>query len=69
MAKRRLFGEVAIEKGYLTPAQLAMGLGEQERLRVEHQTNRFLGELLVELRFMTEKQVLDVLSTVHELTT
>ncbi len=64
--KNRLFGEVAVEKGYVSEEQLAQALTEQDRFSAEQQINRFVGEILLELGFMTEKQVLDVLSTVHE---
>ena len=61
----RLFGEVAIEKGYLQPEQLQKALDEQERMDRDDGGNRFLGEVLIELGYMTEKQVLDVLNAVH----
>ena len=61
----RLFGEVAIEKGYLRPEQLQTALTEQERIDKEEGGNRFLGEVLIEMGYMTEKQVLDVLNAVH----
>ena len=60
-----LFGEQAIAKGYLQGAQLAQALEEQERGGAQDGVNRFIGEILIELGFMTERQVLDVLNTLH----
>ena len=56
-----MFGEEAIQKGYLRREELEKALVEQERIKQEKGKNLFLGEVLVELKLMTEKQVLDVL--------
>jgi hypothetical protein len=64
--KTRRFGEVAVEKGYVSEERLAQALKEQDRASREQKIDRFVGEILLELGFMTEKQVLDVLSTVHD---
>ena len=63
--KQKLFGEEALEKGYLQAEQLREALAEQERISREEHSERFLGEILVTLGYMTEKQVLDVLNTLH----
>lgn len=64
--KQKLFGEVAVEKGYITAAQLTQALIEQDRICQDEQRYRFVGEILVELGHMSDRQVLDVLSVVHE---
>ena len=62
----RLFGEVALEKGYVTVADLYEALTVQARLEVEQEPYRFLGEILTELGYMTELQVLEVLNRLHK---
>ncbi len=63
--KSRMFGEVAFENGYLTTAELYEGLAIQARREAENKPHRFLGEILVELGYMTEKQVLNILTELH----
>jgi len=62
----RLFGEVALEKGYVTVADLYEALTVQARLEAEQEPYRFLGEILTELGYMTELQVLEVLNRLHK---
>jgi hypothetical protein len=61
----RLFGELAVQKGYLTAEQLGAALGVQEHEAREQRAYRFIGEILVDLGYMTEKQVLDCLNALH----
>ncbi len=63
--KSRMFGEVAFEMGYLTTAELYEGLAIQARREAENKPHRFLGEILVELGTMTEKEVLNILTELH----
>ncbi len=46
---RRLFGEVAIEKGWVGEAQIYEALTVQERLRNDGKQVPLLGQVLVEL--------------------
>ena len=62
----RLFGEVALDRGYVTVANLYEALTIQARLEVEQEPYRFLGEILSERGYMTEKQVLEVLNELHK---
>ena len=62
----RLFGEVACELQYITTAQLYEGLAVQARDEARGAPHRFLGQLLVELGHMREKQVLEVLTILHD---
>ena len=62
----RLFGEVALEQGYVTVADLYEALTIQARLEVEKKPYRFLGEILTDLGYMSETQVLEVLSELHK---
>lgn len=61
----RLFGEVALERGYVTVADLYEALTVQARLEADQKPYRFLGEILTELGYMTELQVLEVLNKLH----
>lgn len=61
----RLFGEAAFEMNYVTTAQLYEGLTVQARAEAEGEPRKFLGEILVELGYMSDKQVLEVLTELH----
>ena len=61
----RLFGEVALEKGYVSVADLYEALTIQARLDAAQEPYRFLGEILSELGYLSEKQVLEVLNELH----
>lgn len=61
----RLFGEAAFEMGLVTTAQLYEALTVQARLEARRQPHRFLGEILVELGYINERQVLEVLTALH----
>ncbi len=59
------FGELALHKGYLTAEQLATALAMQEHEGSREPRCRFIGEILIELGYMNEKQVLDCLNALH----
>lgn len=56
--KRALLGDMLVESGLITPEQLELGLSEQKRAG---HTKR-IGEMLVELRLLTERDLLRILS-------
>ena len=62
---RKLFGEVAFEKGYVTTEALYEALTIQAKAEVNGKPYLFLGEILMQLGFMNEPQVLEVLSELH----
>ena len=65
----KFFGEVALEKKFVTPDQLYEALTLQARAKVEGKTEKLLGQVLLELGHMTEdqiRQVLDVLYPVQD---
>ncbi|MCI0651333.1 MAG: hypothetical protein L0Z55_05575 [Planctomycetes bacterium] len=64
-SETRMFGDAALEKGYVTTAQLYQALSVQARREAENLPHRFLGEILIELGYMTERQVLDLLNAMH----
>ncbi|RJR39460.1 MAG: hypothetical protein C4576_21145 [Desulfobacteraceae bacterium] len=59
--KQIRFGAVAVEKGFITPGQLGKAVMIQMKLDLEKGIHKLLGELLVELGFMTDRQVEEVL--------
>ena len=66
---RKLFGEVAFEKGYVTTEALYEALTIQAKAEVNDRPYRFLGQILMDLGEMTEAQVLEVLSELHTVET
>lgn len=65
----KLFGEVALEKQFVTAEQLYEALTVQARNKVEGKMDKQLGQLLLELGYMNAEQigeVLDVLYPVRE---
>ncbi len=61
----RLFGEVALERKYVTISQVYEALTIQARAEVRGEPFQFLGEILAELGYMKETQVLEVLNEIH----
>lgn len=61
----RLFGEVAFEMQCITTAHLYEALALQARDEVSGSPHRFLGQILIDLGYMTDKQVLEVLEVLH----
>ena len=55
MAKKKI-GDLLVERGFLTKAQL------QEGLKVQSSTGRRLGEILTELGYISEEQLLETIS-------
>ncbi|MGE3166651.1 MAG: hypothetical protein AB7O52_17250 [Planctomycetota bacterium] len=51
--------------GFATTAQLYEALTIQARREAQGQSHLILGEILVELGYLTEKQVLEVLTRLH----
>lgn len=62
---KRLFGEVAFEKGFISSDQLYEALAIQARDEVRNRPYRFLGQILIDLGYVTEKKVLEVLNEIH----
>ena len=55
-AKRRLFGQILKEKGFVTEDQI------QEALVIQRQKGSLLGDILVSLRYVTDDQIMHALS-------
>ncbi len=65
----KFFGEIALERKYVTPEQLYEALTQQVRAKVDGRAEKLLGQVLLELGYMTEdqiRQVLDILYPVQE---
>ena len=62
---RRLFGEVALENGFVTAAQLYEALTLQARRRAEGKPPVLLGQILLELGYMTTGQVQEVIDVLY----
>ncbi|HZN57813.1 MAG TPA: hypothetical protein VFD71_07025 [Planctomycetota bacterium] len=65
----KFFGEVALDKKFVTPDQLYEALTIQARDKVEGRDEKLLGQILLELGYVNEDQVrvvLDVLYPVPE---
>ena len=55
------FGTIAVEKGFITSSQLGKAVGLQMKIDLEKDIHRLLGEILVDMGFMTLSQVDEVL--------
>ena len=66
MAFRKMFGEVAFEKAFITSEQLYEALAIQAKAVAAHKPYMFLGQILIELGYLSEKQVLEVLNELHQ---
>lgn len=55
------FGAMAVERGFITTGQLGKAVSVQMKLDLERGIHRLLGEILVEMGFMTVSQVDEVL--------
>ena len=61
----KFFGEVALEKKFVTPEQLYEALTSQARLKVEGSEEKLLGQVLLEQGYMNEDQVRQVLDVLY----
>ncbi|MGQ9591317.1 MAG: hypothetical protein ACUVYA_13610 [Planctomycetota bacterium] len=61
----KLFGEVALEKRFVTAEQLYQALTLQARAKVEGKPEKLLGQVLLELGYLTEAQIRDILDVLY----
>ncbi len=61
----KFFGEVALEKRYVTAEQLYEALTIQARDKVDGKPERLLGQILLELGHMNEDQIRQVLDVIY----
>lgn len=66
MIKKKLknrFGTIAVDKGFITAAQLVEALTIQAQENIELGTHRLIGQILMEQGLLTESQIDEVLET------
>ena len=61
----KFFGEIALEKKFVTPEQLYEALTQQARDKIEGKDEKLLGQLLIELGYIEEDQVRQVLDVLY----
>lgn len=61
---RKLFGEVALDLGFVTSAQLYEALTEQVRRKADGKSEKLLGQILLEHGYISAEQIRDVLDVV-----
>jgi hypothetical protein len=64
----KFFGEIALEKRFVSADQLYEGLTLQARNRVEGVIEKQLGQILLELGYMDEEQIREVLDVLYPVT-
>ncbi|MEE3199707.1 MAG: hypothetical protein VX254_06710 [Planctomycetota bacterium] len=64
----KFFGEIALEKRFVSSDQLYEALTLQARNRVEGVIEKQLGQLLLELGYMDEDQIREVLDVLYPVT-
>ena len=64
----KFFGEIALEKRFVSADQLYEALTLQARNRVEGVIEKQLGQLLLELGYMDEEQIREVLDVLYPVT-
>ncbi len=61
----KFFGEVALEKRFVTAEQLYEALTIQARDKVEGKPERLLGQILLELGHLDEEQIRQILDILY----
>ena len=64
----KFFGEIALEKRFVSAEQLYEALTLQARNRVEGMIEKQLGQLLLELGYVNEEQIREVLDVLYPVT-
>ena len=64
----KLFGEVALEKRFVTTDQLYEALTVQARAKVEGKTEKLLGQVLLEQGYLSEDQIREILDVLYPAT-
>jgi len=63
---QKRFGRIAIEKKYITQAQLIEGLKIQVQEELENNNHMLIGEILMDLDLMNANQIEDVVKTIFK---
>ncbi len=62
---RRLFGEIALESGFVDAAQLYEALTVQAKRRAEGRADKLLGQILLELGYLSPEQLQEVIDHLY----
>ena len=60
------FGNIAIEKGFITSDQLVTALNVQVQEEVDSGSRRLIGQILLELNLISAEQIKEVLANLFE---
>ncbi len=64
-APKRLFGQVAIQRGFVTSVQVKTALDQQVKLREEGAKHKLIGMVLLEIGALGTTELIDVLKVLH----
>ncbi len=62
---RKLLGEVALELGYVSAAQLYEALTAQQRRKSDGLPDKLLGQMLLELGHVTPDQIQEIVAKLY----
>ena len=62
---RKLFGEVALELGFVTPSQLYEALTQQVKTKERTGVEKLLGQVLLELGYLDTDQIQRIIDRVY----
>ncbi len=60
------FGAIAVEKGFISEDQLLQALNIQAKENITTGDHRLLGQVLLELEYITEAQIDEVLDVINQ---
>lgn len=60
------FGQIAVELGFITEAQVVEALASQVRQELDGRGHRLLGEILFEKKWMSASQIDDVMTALFK---
>ena len=60
------FGNIAIEKGFITSDQLVKALNLQVQEEVDNGSRRLIGQILLELNLISAEQIKEILADLFE---
>ncbi len=61
----RRFGQVAVEKGFITAKELKQAMAEQIEDDISNKPHRLIGKILLEKGWITDEQIEIVLKELH----
>ena len=65
-AYEKRFGNIAIEKGFITPQQLIAALNIQITGEIKDGKHRLIGQILFDLNYMTTEQIQMTIEQIQE---